>query len=121
MYMHEMLIDIMVMNFRNQLVVGEYMKAFRRAVLLRHANLFNQNRFRKEIAKLQVKPADFDNLADSLFKKPDGRDSDDDDDDVHSGIQNTPAAERKRLVYLTNGKDRNKRKRGGVLNQQLHT
>ena len=27
MYMHEMLIDIMVMNFRNQLVVGEYMKA----------------------------------------------------------------------------------------------
>ena len=63
MWIHEVLIDVMVHYSKHSDVVSEYMKTFRRAVLLRHNNLFHQVRFDKERDSLQVKQTDIDDMA----------------------------------------------------------
>ena len=90
MWIHDVLIDIMVQYFKSTEVVEEHLKVFRRAILLRHVNLYHQERFESERDRAQLKQSDQDDMTSALFRRADGRDHDVDDEGAHSNIKSTP-------------------------------
>jgi hypothetical protein len=105
MWIHELLIDVMVHFSKHPDVVAEYMKVFRRAVLLRHVNLFHQERFSQERDALQVNASDIDEMTSSLFARPDGLARDAEDTGFNGDLNDTPSINNKRKKFDTQKKN----------------
>ena len=90
MWIHDVLIDIMVQYFKSTEVVEEHLKVFRRTILLRHVNLYHQERFESERDRAQLKQSDQDDMTSALFRRADGRDHDVDDEGAHANIKSAP-------------------------------
>jgi hypothetical protein len=105
MWIHELLIDVMVHFSKHGDVVAEYMKVFRRAVLLRHVNLFHQERFRQERDALQVNASDIDEMTSNLFARPHGLAHDTEDTGFNGDLNDTPSINNKRQRFATQKKN----------------
>jgi len=105
MWIHELLIDVMVHYSKHADVVAEYMKVFRRAVLLRHVNLFHQERFRQERDALQINASDIDDMTSNLFARPHGLAHDAEDTGFNGDLNDTPSINNKRQKFATQKKN----------------
>ena len=106
MWIHELLVDVLVTYQKSPDVVSEYMLAFRRAVLLRHINLFHQARFTQERDNMKIKQGDYNSMTHALFQCADGTVHDDDDTGAMADAHDTPAFKKRKVDFQTQSKHR---------------
>ena len=106
MWIHKLLVDVLVAFQKSPDVVSEYMLAFRRAVLLRHINLFHQARFAQERDNLKIKKGDYNSMTHALFQRADGMAHDECDTGAMADALDTPAFKKRKVEFQTQSKRR---------------